>query len=282
MPEPFNTSVADPPTVIAVPVTLTGTVTLLLPAVAVTVIVRSVGSPAALKVAVAAPVASVVAWVTARPPEVAAKPTVTPETNWFWALRTNAVMVALLLPSEGICGALVTTVIVCAAVPTVTVTLPDAVPEVAVTVMAVPDVADPAVRVAVAVPLALVVAEVTARPPALAPNATVTPETRLLFLSFAVAVMVALVLPSAAIVAVLDVTVMEATVDVVVVVVVLLVVVVIPRRASELPPHAASTRLHNIAVIDNTFRMLLLIPLNRCRAAPAISKDSTLHARFLA
>jgi len=31
-------------------------------------------------------------------------------------------MVAFLLPSEGICGALVTTLIVCSAVPTVTVT----------------------------------------------------------------------------------------------------------------------------------------------------------------
>ncbi len=61
VPEPLKTRVAEPPTVIAVPVTATGTVAEALEAVAVTVMLRSVGSPAALKVAMAAPVVSVVA-----------------------------------------------------------------------------------------------------------------------------------------------------------------------------------------------------------------------------
>jgi hypothetical protein len=155
-------------------------------------------------------------------------------------------------------------------------------------VIVVPVAAEPADKVAVATPLVLVVACVTTSDPADAANVTATFGTTLLAAFFRVAVMVALLLPSAAIVGELDTTdivvtpVVVVPVPVPVVPVVLLVLLDIPRRASELPPHAASTRLHNIAVIDNTFRMLLLIPLNRCCAAPAISKDSTLHARFLA
>ena len=80
---------------------------LLAPTVAVTVILRLVGSPAAESVAMAAPVASVVACVTVMPPDVAAKPTVTPLTKLLLLLRTRTVMVAAFELSDGICGRLV-------------------------------------------------------------------------------------------------------------------------------------------------------------------------------
>lgn len=92
-----------------VPTTLTGTVAVLPCAVAVTVMVRFEGSLAGLKVAVAMPVASVVAFVTTRPPELAENATVTPCTRLLLASRTNALIVAVFDPSEGICGKLVKT-----------------------------------------------------------------------------------------------------------------------------------------------------------------------------
>jgi hypothetical protein len=161
----------------------------------------------------------------------------------------------------------VITLMVCAAVPTVTVVFPDTPPVVAVTVIVVPVVAVPAVNVAVATPVLPVVACVIARSPAEAVKATVTPDTKLLFLSFAVAVMVALLLPSEAICATLDTTVTVVTPFVVVVpvVVVVVVVVVMPLSASELPPHADKSTLHNTAVINNTLRILVLIPLFAAR-----------------
>jgi hypothetical protein len=155
-------------------------------------------------------------------------------------------------------------------VPTVTVVFPDTPPVVAVTVIVVPVVAVPAVNVAVATPVLPVVACVIARSPAEAVKATVTPDTKLLFLSFAVAVMVALLLPSDAICAELDTTVTVVTpfavvVPVPVVPVVLVVLVVMPLSASELPPHAAKNTLHNTAVVNNTLRILVLIPLFAAR-----------------
>jgi hypothetical protein len=72
-----------------------------LPDVAVTVMIRIEGSPAMLRVATAAPVASVVALVTATPPESAAKVTTTPEIKLFVELRARTVMVADAEPSDG-------------------------------------------------------------------------------------------------------------------------------------------------------------------------------------
>jgi hypothetical protein len=185
----------------------------------------------------AAPLVPVVAWVTVKPPEVAEKVTVTPDTNWFCALRTSAVMVADLLLSDGICGALVITLMVCWVFATVTVVLPDIPPLVAVTLIAVPAAAVPAVSVAVATPLALVVAWVTVSAPAEEVNATVAPDTALFLASCAVAVMVALVLPSAAMLDVLAVTVMVATGALVVP-----VVLDVDPTSVSLPPHAVSIR----------------------------------------
>jgi hypothetical protein len=232
--------------------TATGTVAVLLPAVAVTVMVRLAGSPAALKVAVAAPFALVVAWVTVKPPEVAEKLTATPDTNWFCALRTSAVMVADLLLSDGICGTLVITLMVCWVFATVTVVLPDIPPLVAVTVITVPAAAVPAVSVAVATPLALVVAWVTVSAPAEEVNVTVAPDTALFLASCAVALMVALVLPSAAILVVLVLTVMVATAAPGVTPVVLDVDSVIVS----LPPHAASISAALTHAIIRNLRIL--------------------------
>jgi hypothetical protein len=80
---------------------------LLEPTVAVTVMFRLVGSPAAESIAIAAPDESVVAWVTVSPPDEAAKDTGTPLTKLLLALRTRTVIVAAFELSEGICGRLV-------------------------------------------------------------------------------------------------------------------------------------------------------------------------------
>jgi hypothetical protein len=95
---------------------------------------------------------------------------------------------------------------------TVTSTVPDTPSVLAVTVILVPVAAEPALKVAVASPLASVVAWVMANWPALAVNFTVAPVTRLLPASFAVTLITALVLPSAAISVALEVTVTAATV----------------------------------------------------------------------
>jgi hypothetical protein len=82
--------------------TSTLTVAVSVPEVAVTVMVRGVESPAVDRVASAAPLVSVVAWVIATPPESAANATVTPEIRSFEELRASTVMVAVAEPSEGI------------------------------------------------------------------------------------------------------------------------------------------------------------------------------------
>ena len=91
-------------------------------AAALTVIARNDGSPAVDSVASAEPVASVVACVTATPPEVALKVTGTPAIRLFDASRTSAVMVAVVDPSERMVGELV--VRVTAATVGVTVVVP--------------------------------------------------------------------------------------------------------------------------------------------------------------
>ena len=81
VPELANIKLGGPVRFSFVPVTSTGTVAVALPAVAVTVIFRFVGSPAALSVAVAAPLASVVPCVTVKPPESDVNVTKTPVRN---------------------------------------------------------------------------------------------------------------------------------------------------------------------------------------------------------
>ena len=90
--------------------TCTGTVATLPLAVAVTVIVRNDESPAVVSVASAEPEVSVVACVTATPPDVAVNVTGTPAIRLFVASRTNAVIVAELEPSDRMLGVLVVTV----------------------------------------------------------------------------------------------------------------------------------------------------------------------------
>jgi hypothetical protein len=80
------------------------------PAAAVTTIVRSVESPAVLSVAVALPLLSVVASVTATPPEVAVNVTGTPAIRLLPGSRTSAVIVADAEPSAGMVVALVVAV----------------------------------------------------------------------------------------------------------------------------------------------------------------------------
>ncbi len=72
------------------------------PAVTVTTTVRSVESPAVIRVAVAVPVASVTAGEPWTPPELAAKVTGIPASSALLASRAYAVMVAFCEPSEGI------------------------------------------------------------------------------------------------------------------------------------------------------------------------------------
>jgi hypothetical protein len=162
--------------------------------------VLRVESPAVDKVAVAAPTASVVACVTARPPEVAANATVTPGIRLFFVSRARTVMVAVVEPSDRMDVALVIAVSdATPAVPVVatpTVAVPDTVPAVAVTVIDVPVATPDAVRVVVATPLALVVPVVADRVPAVAANVTVTPETAVPVEFTTVAVIVAEAVPS--------------------------------------------------------------------------------------
>ena len=88
----------------------TATVPLTPPAVAVTVMVRSVESPAVTSVAAAVPSAAVVAVGGEIPPELEAKVTGTPSSRRFDASRTKAVTVADSLPSLSIDTLLLVTV----------------------------------------------------------------------------------------------------------------------------------------------------------------------------
>jgi hypothetical protein len=106
-PEAPSTSEEGPVSVRVVPTTGMMIFAVLGPTVAVTVMLRLVGSPAAESDAVAVPVASVVPWVTVRPPEVAAKVTGTPVTKLLLAFLTRTLIVADFELSDGICGRLV-------------------------------------------------------------------------------------------------------------------------------------------------------------------------------
>jgi len=89
-----NTSVLAPLTLSVVPLTCTVLVLLNVPAVAVNIIVRFVGSPPVVRKAVAVPVIPVVPLVTWIPPELATKFTAIPLRTLFDAFRTSAVSVA--------------------------------------------------------------------------------------------------------------------------------------------------------------------------------------------
>jgi hypothetical protein len=164
----------------------------------VTVMVRAVEFPPIDRVAVACPLASVVAWVTAIAPELALNATGTPDKALFDPSSASAVIVEVTEPSLSKSVTLLdkfreATAVVVAEEPETTWTCTVAVrPEaVAVTVMVL-GVESPAVdRVAVAAPEELVVAVVTAMPPELAENDTSTPEIRLFDLLRARTVMVA-------------------------------------------------------------------------------------------
>ena len=173
-----------------VPVTVTATVALEVPAEAVTVMVRLLWSPAVVSVAAAWPLLSLVPAVTpvwvvvgAIPPELAEKDTATPGSSLLLASRTTAVMVALVAPLDGICGALVVNPIVTWLDTTETVAVLDTEPDVAVIVIVVPAVTPDPDKVAVICPLAFVVAVAPERVPALAANVTGTLASALLFAS---------------------------------------------------------------------------------------------------
>lgn len=93
--------------------------------------------------------APVVPCVTVRPPESEVNATVAPWTKLLLASSTSAVIVAVWSPFEGICGWLVVNSKVCFVSATVTTVVALPLPEVAVTVIAVPAAAAPAVKVAV-------------------------------------------------------------------------------------------------------------------------------------
>ena len=124
-------------------------------------------------------------------------------------------IVAVFELSEGICGRFVWMVSDCWVLLTVTVAVPLMVPDVAVTVIAVPAAALPEVTEADAVPLAPVVTEVGEMLPAEDENVMTAPLTGAPLASVAVAVMVEAAEPSDGMVALEAVTVMFETVVVV-------------------------------------------------------------------
>jgi hypothetical protein len=79
-------------------------------AVAVTVMVRGVDTPAVERVAIAEPVESVTGWVTSKPPDVDSKLTGTPAMRLFDELSASTVIVAVTEPSDGMDVALLVAV----------------------------------------------------------------------------------------------------------------------------------------------------------------------------
>jgi hypothetical protein len=246
--------------------TCTWAVAVKVPAVAVTVMVLTVESPAVDNVALAAPVASVVACVTARPPEVAENATVTPGIRLLVASRARTVMVAVVEPSERMDVALVIAVsdvrVVEVVVPTVTEVFPDTVPAAAVTVIDVALATPEAVSVVEACPLELVVPVLAERVPALVENVTVAPETAVPLELVTTAVMVAPVEPFPGTVADVELTATVAGVPVVVPVPVPhepVPVLAVPVRLLQplSPPHPAraSSVKPNRTIIEVNLRM---------------------------
>jgi hypothetical protein len=239
-----------------------------------------VESPAVDKVALAAPVASVVACVTARPPEVAANATVTPDIRLLFASRARTVMVAVVEPSDRIDVALVIAVSdvgpVAPLVDTFTEVLPDTLPAVAVTVIDVPVATPDAVSEVVTFPLESVVPVLAEMVPAVVVNVTATPDTGAPLEFVTTAVIVAEAEPSGGTAVTLLVTATAAGVDVGV----LLVQPDVPELPPVppplklpqplLPPQPASARVStNRAIIDASVRMFLLPEiLTGCRRGP--------------
>ena len=242
---------AGPASDSVVPVTLTVSVPVAVPAAAFTVIVRLLWSPGVVTVACANPFASVVPAGTVLPtevttgataPELTWKDTGTPASRLLFESFTIAEIVAPAELSDGICGEFVSKVKVFWALEIVTFAVPDALPFAAVTVIVVPAAAVPAASVAFAVPVVSVVACVAVMVPALAVNAIVTPLTTAALASCATTVMSAELEPSEGMDAVLLVTVRLATVAVVVPVPVVPVPELLPPAVAKVepPPHAAS------------------------------------------
>jgi hypothetical protein len=148
---------------------------------------------------------------------------------------------------------------------TVTVVLPDALPDVAVTVIAVPAAAVPAESMAVALPFASVVAGLPAIVPAEVENVTEAPETALLLASVACAVIVDDAEPSDGIVAVLAVT------------VTLVAVEVLPvggaTNALSLPPHAANPSASAAKTVNDANFLMYHPTLKSARRTPRRSVD---------
>jgi hypothetical protein len=189
----------------------------------------------------------------------------TPATRLLLASRTSAVIVAFCEPSEGICGWLVMTLIVCCPPPaaaTVTVVLPDTVPALAVTTIAVALATPDAVSEVVTCPVALVVAVLVERVPAVVENVTVAFETAVPLELVTTAVIVALAEPSPGMVAVVLLTATVAGVPVWVGVPVPHWDVVLPVPEVRLPqplspphPARASSVNPNRTIIDAILRM---------------------------
>jgi hypothetical protein len=156
---------------------------------------------------------------------------------------------------------------------TVTETLPEPLPELAVTLIVVPTAALPAAIVAVAWPLTSVVEDAAVRVPALVVKAIDAPLTTTLFASLAVAVIVAVVVPSAEIWVALEVT---ATCVTVLVPPLLLPELDEEPPVKDEPPQPASSATHAQVMIDN-------LRMSKFLAKPVvlygINRDSIPHAK---
>jgi hypothetical protein len=148
------------------------------------------------------------------------------------------------------------------------ITDPDPEPEVAVTVSFVPEAAPPALKVAIASPFVPVVPWVTVKSPADAVNVTLASLTSSFVLSFATAVIVATVLPSAAIVVGLAVRVIDVTrfspplLELLLLLELeleLLLEPVPPGPVIVLPPQAESSQAAATAMIDNLRMSYILV-----------------------
>ena len=161
------------------------------PEIAVTVIVRKLGSPPVLRVAVTVPVASVVVRFTSNAPELADN-VIGTFANRLWLLSSAiAVIVALVVPFCKMADALELTAIELAVIGPVTVICVLAVklPEVAVTVIELPPASLGTVNVSINVPLAPVLAAAGIdRTPALVATVTGTLATATLLESSATTV----------------------------------------------------------------------------------------------
>lgn len=190
--------------VCCVAITLTVTLPVAVPDVAVIVIVDPAVAPAADRVAVTVPLEFVVGVAPDNVPELADSVTVAPLTATLLEFFASTVIVAVVVPSTGIDATLLETVSEVTPLPlelgaaAVTAVLPDNVPSVPVTVITVPAATPLAVSVVVAVPVEFVVAELAERVPPVVVKVTVAPETPVPLEFVTTAVIVTVVDPSSA------------------------------------------------------------------------------------